>query len=90
MITIVPDSNAFLGARWLTSVAGQKLIDLAAAGSCEVVLPQVVVDELERQHREALTKQRDEARTALSEVKSLVDIDDVTYFRAVTKQQVHH
>ncbi len=77
MITVVLDSNAFYGARWLTSVAGHKLIDLAATRSCEVVLPQVVVDELERQHREALTKQRDEARTALSEVKSLVDIDDV-------------
>ena len=77
MITVVLDSNVFHGARWLTSIAGQDLIRLAAAGSCRVALPRVVVDELERQHREALTKQRDEAKTALSEVKSLVNIDDI-------------
>lgn len=77
MITVVLDSNAFHGARWLTSIAGQNLTRLAGAGSCQVSLPQVVVDELERQHREALTKQRDEAKTALSEIKSVVNIDDI-------------
>lgn len=77
MIIVVLDSNSFHGARWLTSIAGRNLIDLAAAGACQVALPRVVVDELERQHREALTKQRDEAKTALSEVKSLVNMDDI-------------
>ncbi|TFD45380.1 DUF4935 domain-containing protein [Cryobacterium frigoriphilum] len=77
MITVILDSNAFYGARWLTSIAGQNLIGLAAAGSCQVALPRVVVDELERQHREALGKQRDEAKAALSEVESLVNIDDI-------------
>ncbi|TDN41939.1 uncharacterized protein DUF4935 [Curtobacterium flaccumfaciens] len=77
MITVVPDTNPFHGARWLGSSAGERLIDLARTGSCQVVIPQVVVDELERQHREALTKQRDEARAALGEIKSLVDLDDI-------------
>jgi rRNA-processing protein FCF1 len=77
MIFIVPDSNAFHGGRWLSSFAGQNLINLAAAGKCQVTVPQVVVDELERQYRETLTKQRDEAKTALRAVRSLVDIDDI-------------
>jgi hypothetical protein len=77
MNIVVPDSNAFHGARWLSSIAGRKLVDLAEAGACEVALPQVVVDELERQHREALSKQRDEARTALSEIDSIVNIDEI-------------
>jgi len=77
MITVVPDTNAFHGARWLKSSAGQRLVDLARAGACQVVIPQVVIDELERQHREALTKQRDEARAALSEIKYLMDLDDI-------------
>jgi hypothetical protein len=78
MITVVLDSNALYGARWLTTVAGKNLIQLAAAGSCQVTLPQVVLDELERQYREALTTQRDEAKTALSEVSLLVNIDDIS------------
>lgn len=77
MITVVPDTNPFHGARWLASSAGQRLIDLARTGCCQVAIPQVVIDELERQHREALTKQRDDARAALSEIKSLVDLNDI-------------
>jgi len=76
MITVVPDTNPFRGARWLASSAGQRLAELAQTGSCQVVIPQAAVDELERQHREARTKQRDEARAALSEIKSLVALDE--------------
>ncbi|MFJ3321996.1 PIN domain-containing protein [Curtobacterium sp. NPDC086286] len=77
MLTVVLDTNPFHGARWLSSAAGQRLVDLARDGSCQVAIPEVVIDELERQHREALTKQRDEARGALSELRSLVDLDEI-------------
>ena len=68
MITVVPDTNALFGHEWLTTTLGRSLVDLAVAGKCQVVLPQVVVDELDRQHGKTLRSKRDKAKGALSEV----------------------
>ncbi|WP_314100862.1 PIN domain-containing protein [uncultured Frigoribacterium sp.] len=76
MITVVPDTNALFGHAWMTSVAGRNLVDLVKSGECRVVLPQVVVDELDRQDRKTLRSKRDKAKGALSEVG-----DDITATR---------
>jgi rRNA-processing protein FCF1 len=68
MITVVPDTNALFGHEWMTSVAGRNLVDLVKSGKCRVVLPRVVVDELDRQDRKTLKSKRDKAKVALSEV----------------------
>ncbi|RPE73818.1 MULTISPECIES: PIN domain-containing protein [unclassified Frondihabitans] len=73
MITVVPDTNALFGHAWMTSVAARNLVDLVKSGKCRVVLPQVVVDELDRQDRKTLKSKRDKAKGALSEVG-----DDIT------------
>lgn len=52
MLVVVPDANAVHSDPWLASPAGRKLLDMAASGSCVVVYPQVVIDELLRQRRE--------------------------------------
>ncbi|MBF4607287.1 PIN domain-containing protein [Curtobacterium sp. VKM Ac-1393] len=76
MITVVPDTNALFGHDWMTSVAGRNLVDLVKSGKCRVVLPQVVVDELDRQDRNTLRSKRDKAKSALSEVGD--DISAIT------------
>jgi rRNA-processing protein FCF1 len=68
MITVVPDTNALFGQEWMTSVAGRNLLDLIKSGKCRLVLPQVVVDELDRQDRKTLRSKREKAKGALSEV----------------------
>ncbi|MFJ2980248.1 PIN domain-containing protein [Curtobacterium sp. NPDC087082] len=68
MITVVPDTNALFGHEWMTSVAGRNLVDLVKSGKCRVVLPRVVVDELDRQDRKTLKSKRDKAKVVLSEV----------------------
>jgi rRNA-processing protein FCF1 len=68
MITVVPDTNALFGHEWMSSVAGRNLVDLVKSGKCRVVLPRVVVDELDRQDRKTLKSKRDKAKVVLSEV----------------------
>ncbi|MGG7308855.1 PIN domain-containing protein [Curtobacterium sp. AB451] len=68
MITVVPDTNALFGHEWMTSVAGRNLVDLVKSGKCRVVLPRVVLDELDRQDRKTLKSKRDKAKVVLSEV----------------------
>ncbi|GGL02830.1 hypothetical protein GCM10007382_23390 [Salinibacterium xinjiangense] len=77
MITVVPDSNSLFGSGWICSVQGERLADLAAAGSCRVALPEVVLDELERHDRESLRSKKDKARAALSDVSSAIDLDEI-------------
>ncbi|MDQ0539548.1 hypothetical protein QF011_002110 [Curtobacterium flaccumfaciens] len=76
MLTVVPDTNALFGHDWMTTAAGWNLLELVRAGKCRVVLPQVVVDELNRQERKSLKSKRDKAKTALSDVS--VDINAST------------
>jgi rRNA-processing protein FCF1 len=73
MITVILDTNALFGQAWLTTTLGRSLVDLAAAGKCQVVLPQVVVDELDRQHTRTLRSMRDKAKGALKEVSDHID-----------------
>jgi rRNA-processing protein FCF1 len=72
MITVVPDTNALFGHEWMTSVAGRNLVDLVKSGKCRVVLPRVVVDELDRQDRKTLKSKRDKAKVVLSEVGDVI------------------
>lgn len=53
MLFVVLDTNALFRDPWMTHDAASKLADLAAAGACEIVYPQVVIDELRRQRVES-------------------------------------
>lgn len=59
MIAVVLDSNAIHRDPWLKNPAGTRLLELAAKGSCEILLSEVVVAELTRQQREKLQAHRD-------------------------------
>lgn len=75
MIAVVVDTNAVHGDPWLTSSPGTRLLDLAAGGACAVIYPQVVVDELLRQRREAARNAHTQAAKGVSDMaKAGVDV----------------
>ncbi len=75
MLVVVLDTNAVHSDPWLASPPGKKLLDLAASGSCVVVYPQVVIDELLRQRREAADRAHSEAAKGVGDMaKSGVDV----------------
>lgn len=75
MIAVVLDTNAVHSDPWLTSEPGKKLLELAERGSCVVVYPQVVIDELRRQRREAAALAHAQAAKGVSDMaKAGVDV----------------
>ena len=75
MFSVVLDSNAIHSDPWLTSIPGKKLIHLAEDGACVVLDPQVVIDELRRQRREAAERAHDQAAKAVDDMaKAGVDV----------------
>lgn len=75
MLAVVLDSNSIHNDPWLASDPGKKLLDLAAAGSCVVIYPQVVIDELLRQRREAARRAHDQAAKGISDMgKAGIDV----------------
>lgn len=75
MIAVVLDTNSVHSDPWLTSDPGKKLLDHAAAGSCVVVYPQVVIDELLRQRREAARHAYDQAARGINDMgKAGIDV----------------
>lgn len=74
MIIVVPDTNALFGARWMSSVSGKKLLSLAETGACLVLLPEVVVDELERQYSDTVDEARKKAMSGLNLIRDDVDL----------------
>ncbi|WP_341358933.1 PIN domain-containing protein [Georgenia sp. M64] len=69
MLAVVLDTNAVYSDPWLASAPGKKLLELAAHGSCVVVYPQVVIDELRRQRREAAEKAHRQAANGVSDME---------------------
>lgn len=79
MIAVVLDTNAIHSDSWLTSEPGKKLLELAGGGSCVVVYPQVVIDELLRQRREAAEHAHTQAAKGISDMaKAGVDVTKTT------------
>ncbi|MBM3715523.1 MAG: hypothetical protein FJW64_07285 [Actinobacteria bacterium] len=75
MLAVVLDTNALHSDPWLTSDTGEKLTTLAQHGKCSIVYPQVVVDELLRQRREAADRGHKAAEKGLREMaKAGVDV----------------
>lgn len=75
MIAVVLDTNAVHSDSWLTSEPGKKLLALAERGSCIVIYPQVVIDELCRQRREAAEHAHAQAAKGVSDMaKAGVDV----------------
>jgi hypothetical protein len=75
MFTVVLDSNAIHSDPWLTSIPGKKLIQLAEDAACVVLYPQVVIDELRRQRREAAERAHAQAAKAVDDMaKAGVDV----------------
>jgi len=79
MIAVVLDTNAVHSDPWLTSEPGKKLLELAERESCVVVYPQVVIDELRRQRREAAALAHAQAAKGVSDMaKAGVDVAKTT------------
>ncbi len=68
MIAVVPDTNAVFKDPWLASPAGRRLKDLAAAGDCEIVFPEVVVLELSRRQHENVEEVSQDARVLVDKL----------------------
>lgn len=79
MITVIPDTNALFGTRWMTTGGGVTLAAHAANGACLVVLPEVVVDELERRHSDRFLDERKSARAALRSIKKSIDMASIEH-----------
>lgn len=79
MITVIPDTNALFGTRWMTTGGGVTLAAHVAKGDCLVVLPEVVVDELERRHRDRFLDERKSARAALRSIKKSIDMASIEH-----------
>lgn len=71
MIAVILDTNALHSDPWLTSEPGQKLLAMAAAGTCQVVFPDVVLEELQRQQQERIEKQRREATRLANDLNKI-------------------
>lgn len=79
MIAVVLDANSIHSDPWLAGAPGEKLLDLAAAGSCVVVYPQVVIDELLRQRREAARSAHEQAAKGISDMaKAGIDVSQTS------------
>lgn len=61
MLAVVLDSNAIHTDPWLSSDVGRVLVRLAESGSCTLIVPEVVRDELYRQRRDAARASHGEA-----------------------------
>jgi len=83
MITIIPDTNALFDGEWLDSPSGRRLIALAEDGACLVLLPEVVVDELERQYIDKVDEASSRANSGLKRIRKDIDmgIIDAAFFR---------
>lgn len=76
---MVLDTNAVHSDPWLTGPPGRKLLELAAAGSCLVVYPQVVIDELRRQRRKAAETAHAQAAKGIDDMsRAGVDVTQTT------------
>lgn len=69
VIAVVLDTNAIHRDPWLKSDGADSLAKLAAAGACELVLPDVVIRELTRQQRESANEGRDDAMRLVERVE---------------------
>ncbi|WP_424446708.1 PIN domain-containing protein [Microbacterium sp. CH-015] len=79
MIAVVLDANSIHSDPWLAGDPGKKLLDLAAAGSCVVIYPEVVIDELLRQRREAAQRAHDQAAKGISDMgKAGIDVSQTS------------
>ena len=75
MLAVVLDTNALHSDPWLAGAPGKKLLELAARGSCVVVFPQVVIDELRRQRRESANRAHEQAASGVGDMaKAGVDV----------------
>jgi hypothetical protein len=75
MLAIVLDTNAVHSDPWLAGTPGKRLLELAARGSCVIVYPQVVIEELRRQRRRAADQAHKQATRGLSDMeKAGVDV----------------
>lgn len=74
MLTVVLDSNSVHKNTWLTSGPGPELLKRAKLGSCRIVFPEVVLEELRRQQFEAAASSKEQASKAL-ETMSTTGID---------------
>lgn len=77
MLVVIPDTNALFGTQWTAAGAGPTLTALAAEGLCLIVLPEVVVDELQRHHPEAFISARKAAHAALRTTPSAIDMHSI-------------
>lgn len=68
MMAIVLDTNAIHRDPWLTNGPSSDPLTRAADGSCVLILPTVVIEELRRQKREAVRKQANEASNSVDEI----------------------
>jgi len=75
MLIVVLDSNPIHGDPWLASPPGASLVELAESGSCLVIFPDVVRDELHRQKREAAQESHAEAAKGINAMaKAGIDV----------------
>lgn len=70
MLFVVLDTNALFRDPWMTRDAAPKLVDLAAAGACEIVYPQVVIDELRRQRVESARGAHEDAAASVQQMRA--------------------
>ncbi len=64
MLLVVIDSNSLFRDPWMTGGAAGALVELAASGACQIIYPQVVMDELRRQSIESARKAHETAAAA--------------------------
>ena len=83
MLAVVLDANAVHSDPWLAGAPGRKLLELAARGSCVVIYPDVVVEELRRQRRDAAKRAylvaaeavRDMAKAGIDVAQTAADLE---------------
>lgn len=69
MIAVVIDTNAVHSHPWLKNEPGTALLDLADQGKCELVFPQVVLDELRRQQHDWVESRRREVKQLVGKLR---------------------
>ncbi len=89
MLTVVLDTNALRSDPWLAGAPGKKLLELAARGHATVVYPQVVIDELRRQRREAANHAHEQAAKGVGDMaKAGVDVTQTAAHLKASFEQI--
>lgn len=70
MLLVVVDSNALHRDPWMTRDAAKALIELAEFGACEIVYPQVVMNELRRQSIDSARRAHESAAVGVRQMSA--------------------